>query len=61
MSTRFTVISGREIEALWQEYEDGKSPEALMIKDFDKVCPIALASLGEDNIQRCSFNMLEWR
>ncbi len=29
--------SGQEIEALWQEYEDGKSPEALMVKDFDKV------------------------
>lgn len=34
---RFTVTAGQEIEALWQEYEDGKSPEALMVKDFDKV------------------------
>ncbi len=29
--------TGQEIEALWQEYEDCKSPEALMVKDFDKV------------------------
>ena len=29
--------AGQEIESLWQEYEDGKSPEALMVKDFDKV------------------------
>ena len=32
-----TQSSGQEIEALWQEYEDGRSPEALMVKDFDKV------------------------
>lgn len=31
-------MAGQEVEALWQEYEDGKSPEALMVKDFDKVC-----------------------
>ena len=30
---------GQEIEALWQEYEDGRSPEALMVKDFDEVPP----------------------
>lgn len=29
--------AGQEIESLWQEYEDGKSPEALMVKDFDKL------------------------
>lgn len=29
--------AGQEIEALWQEYEDGRSPEALMVKDFDKL------------------------
>ncbi|DBB03901.1 TPA: hypothetical protein ACH3X1_012987 [Trebouxia sp. C0004] len=29
--------AGQEIEALWQEYEDGNSPEALMVKDFDKL------------------------
>ncbi|KAL3154414.1 hypothetical protein ABBQ32_013886 [Trebouxia sp. C0010 RCD-2024] len=31
------TAAGEEIEALWQEYEDGKSPEALMVKDFDKL------------------------
>lgn len=31
-------MAGQEVEVLWQEYEDGKSPEALMVKDFDKVC-----------------------
>ena len=31
------VYAGQEVEILWQEYEDGKSPEALMVKDFDKV------------------------
>ena len=30
-------VAGQEVEALWQEYEDGKSPEALMVKDLDKV------------------------
>ena len=30
-------FAGQEVEALWQEYEDGKSPEAIMVKDFDKV------------------------
>ena len=29
--------AGQEIEALWQEYEEGKTPEALLVKDFDKV------------------------
>ena len=37
---------GHEIEALWQEYEDGRSPEALMVKDFDKV---SLQRLASDN------------
>ena len=32
------VYTGQEVEELWQEYEDGNSPEALMVKDFDKVC-----------------------
>lgn len=27
----------REVEALWHEYEDGATPEALLVKDFDKV------------------------
>ncbi|KAG0163749.1 HD domain-containing protein 2 [Apophysomyces sp. BC1034] len=26
----------REIQELWQEYEDAKSPEALLVKDLDK-------------------------
>lgn len=32
------VYAGQEVQALWQEYEGGKTPEALMVKDFDKVC-----------------------
>ncbi|KAF7722320.1 HD domain-containing protein 2 [Apophysomyces ossiformis] len=26
----------KEIQGLWQEYEDGKTPEALFVKDLDK-------------------------
>lgn len=40
VTSGFAVNSGQEIEALWQEYEDGKSPEALIVKDFDKVCEL---------------------
>lgn len=34
--------AGQEIEALWQEYEDGQTAEAVMVKDFDKVSAICL-------------------
>ena len=29
--------SGQEVEELWQEYEAASSPEAMLVKDFDKV------------------------
>lgn len=32
----FDLAAGQEVEALWQEYEDGQSAEAVMVKDFDK-------------------------
>lgn len=28
--------AGQEVEALWQEYEDGQTAEAMLVKDFDK-------------------------
>lgn len=31
------AAAGEEIEALWHEYEQGQSPEARLVKDFDKV------------------------
>lgn len=31
------AAEGEEIEALWHEYEQGQSPEARLVKDFDKV------------------------
>lgn len=27
---------GQEVQALWQEYEDNQTAEAVMVKDFDK-------------------------
>ncbi|PRW56098.1 HD domain-containing 2-like [Chlorella sorokiniana] len=30
-------LAGEEIEALWHEYEQGQSPEARLVKDFDKL------------------------
>ena len=32
----YNLAAGQEVEALWQEYEDGQSAEAVMVKDFDK-------------------------
>ena len=32
------TCAGREVEQLWQEYESASSPEAMLVKDFDKVC-----------------------
>lgn len=29
--------AGKEIELLWQEYEQAQTPEARLVKDFDKV------------------------
>lgn len=29
--------AAEEIEALWQEYEQGQTEEARLVKDFDKV------------------------
>ena len=29
--------SGQKLKDLWQEYEDGTSPEAKLLKDLDKV------------------------
>lgn len=31
------VVSARELKALWDEYEAGTSPEARLVKDFDKL------------------------
>lgn len=33
--------AGDEVEALWHEYEQGQSPEARLVKDFDKVTSAA--------------------
>jgi 5'-deoxynucleotidase YfbR-like HD superfamily hydrolase len=29
--------AGEEIAQLWREYEQGQTPEARLVKDFDKV------------------------
>lgn len=31
------VIAAKEIAELWREYEENASPEAKVVKDFDKV------------------------
>ena len=30
-------MAADEMEALWHEYEQGQTPEAKLVKDFDKV------------------------
>lgn len=30
------IFAGSSIPALWQEYEDAQTPEAKLVKDFDK-------------------------
>ena len=36
--------AGKEVEELWHEYESASSPEAQLVKDFDKVrsCQVLL-------------------
>ena len=34
---RSDAAAGCEVEALWHEYERGETPEARLVKDFDKV------------------------
>ena len=48
------IFTGEEIKELFEEYEEGQTPEALLVKDFDKVgnllvrttvdclCPVAI-------------------
>lgn len=31
------AVAGKEVEELWHEYESASSPEAELVKDFDKV------------------------
>lgn len=33
--------AGEEIEQLWHEYEQGQTPAAQLVKDFDKVLVMA--------------------
>ena len=33
----YGLPAGQEVEELWQEYEAASSPEAMLVKDFDKV------------------------
>lgn len=33
------IVAATEIESLWREYEAGTTPEAAVVKDFDKVWP----------------------
>ena len=33
----YIVIAAKEIAELWREYEENSSPEAKVVKDFDKV------------------------
>lgn len=37
MMQGFDQSAGEEIEQLWHEYEQGQTPAAQMVKDFDKV------------------------
>ena len=38
--------AGKEVEELWQEYEAASSPEAMLVKDFDKVRAACDADIG---------------
>ncbi len=39
--------AGSEIQELWQEYEAGQTPEANLVKDFDKVCVVISGSKSQ--------------
>lgn len=55
------IFTGEEIKKLFEEYEEGQTPEALLVKDFDKVgnllvctaldclCPMAIWLLEAGN------------
>lgn len=57
--------AGDEIEQLWHEYEDASSPEANLVKDFDKVgAPPALwayQAAARHSSQRLQFNFCPTR
>lgn len=40
----------REMYALWEEYEEGRTGEALLVKDLDKF-EVGLAVLSRSNVQ----------
>lgn len=34
-----------EVRELWQEYENNSTPEAKLVKDFDKVCKLKMLAM----------------
>ena len=42
----YASSAGKEVEELWQEYEAASSPEAMLVKDFDKVRAACDADIG---------------
>ncbi|KLO13303.1 HD domain-containing protein [Schizopora paradoxa] len=48
--------AGRRMEALWKEYEEGKSPEARFVKDLDR---FEMASQALEYERRCEDKDLE--
>ncbi|RWV83745.1 hypothetical protein BHE74_00049504 [Ensete ventricosum] len=46
----FLYFAAKEIDELWMEYEDNSSPEAKLVKDFDKVHFYMLLSGGVEMI-----------
>ena len=40
------AVAGQEIKELFEEYEAGSTPEALLVKDFDKVRTEGFTGLG---------------
>lgn len=43
-TTEIDHFAGEEIEQLWHEYEQGQTPAAQLVKDFDKVTRAAYSN-----------------
>ena len=43
------LTAGQEIEQLWLEYEQGSTPEAQLVKDFDKVLQKPAFPISQDS------------
>ena len=51
------MCAAAEVKELFEEYEAGATPEALLVKDFDKVCK----GITSARAQPCDFRAeIDW-